>query len=140
LRVIHFTVGATDPLEESAALNARFVQLAVGSGESQLGCLHLATGGNLPRRSIAQDCALLTVQGNITLIEDSTGLRLPIWGGMGVVLNANEYFALESDVGGIMLLIQGQQLRALESGISTPQRIMGQHWPGEELPLRTGDQ
>jgi hypothetical protein len=134
VQVIHFTEGATDPLEEIASHDARFVQLLAGSGENQLGCLHLGAGGNLARRSISRDCALLTVHGGITFIEDGTGLRLPVSGGMGVLLNANEYFALESDQGGIMLLVQCQHLRALESGISTPQRIMGQRWPGEDLP------
>lgn len=74
---------------------------------------------------------MLTVHGSVTLIEDSFGMRLPVSGGMGVVLEANEYFTLESDEGGIMLLIQSRHLKALESGISTPQRIMGQRWPGE---------
>lgn len=132
MQVIHFTEGATDPLQEIAASDARFVQLAEGSGESHLGCLHLGPGGNLPRRSISQDCALLTVHGKITLIDDS-GFRLPVSSGMGVVLNANEYFALESDAGGIMMLIQCPHLKAHEGGISTPQRIAGQHWPGEQL-------
>ena len=121
MQVIHFTEGATDPLEEVASRDARFVRRAVGSGESQLGCLHLGAGGSLPRRSIAQDCALLTVHGSITFIAERTGLRLTISGGMGIVL------------------IQCQQLGALESGLSTPQRISGQRWPGEALPRSTAE-
>jgi len=55
VRVIHFTEGATDPLEEIASRGARFVQLVAGCGESNVGCLQLGAGGRLARRSIPQD-------------------------------------------------------------------------------------
>ncbi len=138
MKIIHFTEGATDLIEETASSAASFVRLAEGLGESRVGCLHLNAGASLPRRSIAQACALLTVNGSITVIESNTGLRLDVSGGMGVVLSANEYFALESHNGGVMILVRCQRLRALESGISTPQRIRGQRWPGEESPAGIG--
>jgi len=130
VQVSHFTEGATDPLQEIAARGAHFVELTVGAGDSHLGCLHLEAGGNLPRRSISQDCALLTVRGSITFIEDS-GLRLAVASGTGVGLNANEYFASESHGGGIVMLIRCPHLTAHEDGISTPRRIAGQQWPGD---------
>jgi hypothetical protein len=138
LQVIHFTEGAADPLQELEAHGARFVQLAEGSGESHLGCLHLGAGGKLPRRSIYEASALLTVHGSVTFIEDS-GLRLEVAGGMGVMLIAHEFFALESLAGGIMVLIRCRHLKASEGGISTPQRISGQRWPGEASPGGMGD-
>jgi hypothetical protein len=130
VQVIHFTRGATDPLRQPRVHDAHFVQLAAGTGESRLGCIHIGGGGSLPRRSVPHDSTLLTVHGNITLIAD-TGLRLRLASGMGVVLSANEHFALETDEGGIMLLIQCERLEALEGGISTPDRIRGQQWPGD---------
>lgn len=130
MQVIHFTAGATDPLIEPGVKGARFVQLARGSGEARLGCLHLAAGSGLPRRSMPQDAALLTVQGNITVVADD-GLRLDILSGVGIILSADEFFSLESSTGGVMLLVQCQNLGALESGISKPERIRGQKWPGE---------
>jgi hypothetical protein len=130
LQVIHFTAGATDPLTEPHVQGARFVQLARGSGAAQLGCLHLAAGGSLPRRSMPHDSALMTVHGTISVIADD-GLRLDICSGVGVTLNAGEYFSLESESGGVMVLFQCQRLEALESGISSPERIRGQDWPGD---------
>jgi hypothetical protein len=129
VQVIHFTEGATDPLIEPRAQAARFVEIAEGSGESHLGCLHMAAGGNLPRRSMPRDSALLTVHGNITVIADS-GLRLDILTGVGVILSAEENFTLERDTGGAMVLIQCEHLKPLEGRISTPERIRGQQWPG----------
>ncbi len=102
-----------------------------------MSCLHLNAGGYIQRRSIAQESALLTVHGSVTLIDDY-GLRLEVSAGVGAVLKADEHFALRSVQGGIMFLIQCQQLRALESGISTPRRIAGQRWPGEESPAGIG--
>ena len=130
MQLIHFTEGATDPLEESESRAAHFVRLIEGSGSSQLGCLHLQSGGKLGRRSIDRKSALLSVQGSMSVIQDS-GLRLEMLAGMGVVLEANEVFALESDTGGIALLVQAERLLALADGISTPARIQGQRWPGE---------
>jgi hypothetical protein len=105
VQVIQFTEGATNPLIEPRVHAARFVQLAEGSGESHLGYLRIRGGGGLPRRSAPQDAALLTVQGTITIIADS-GLRLEVASGVGVVVNADEFFSLESAAGGIMVLIQ----------------------------------
>jgi hypothetical protein len=54
---------------------------------------------------------------------------------MGLVTKAGELDKLQSDGGGIVLLIESDTLEATESAISTPERIMGQFWPGERDAL-----
>jgi hypothetical protein len=61
VEVIHFTVGATDPLPSLLAHGARSVPLAEGSGQTRLSCLHLAAGSQLSEPLATYDCALLLV-------------------------------------------------------------------------------
>jgi hypothetical protein len=133
LRVIHFTAGATDSLLASNARGAQFVPLADGVGDAHIGCLRLAAGGRVPSLPMSQACVLLIVQGEL-VFEWGTTMRLELSAGVGVVLNAGEQCALVSRDGAILILVQSNDLEAHDCGISTPQRIMGQRWPGEAIP------
>ena len=130
MQVIHFTEGATDPLQGFGAQSARFVSLAEGGGDTHLSCLYLDAGARIDRPSTSHDCALLLVHGQVIFAAES-GLRLDLSAGVGVVLKAGEYYRLESARGGILLLVESAVLAATEGGLSTPSRILGQRWPGE---------
>ena len=58
-------------------------------------------------------------------------------GGMGVVLDAGNAVRVWSDDGAVLILVEAPRLIATRRGISTPDRIMGQGWPGEVPPRRT---
>ena len=58
---------------------------------------------------------------------------------MGIVLGTGERYSLESSKGAILIIVEAKQLSPTREGISTPQRIMGQRWPGETatiVPIR----
>ena len=130
--VIHFTQGATDPLKGFNESGARFVPLADGTGDSHLSCLHLEKGGSISAPSISHGATLLVVHGRMT-ITTHIGARIEFSGGMGAVFNPNEPYTLESDAGAIVLIVEADQLRPHQRGVSTPERIMGQKWPSDVL-------
>ncbi|MGH8226501.1 MAG: hypothetical protein ACREU3_01135 [Steroidobacteraceae bacterium] len=133
MQVIHFTAGASAPLEAFGARGIRFLPLAAGPTErdARLSCLHLAPGGRIDETPHLHDCALLTVQGRLTLWAEESGGRVDLFAGMGVVLSAGEPAHLESEEGAILLLVESPQLMATAPGLSTPTQIAGQRWPGE---------
>lgn len=133
MRVIHFTAGATDSLLASNSRGAQFVPLADGVGDAHIACLHLAAAGRIPSLPMSQACVLLIVQGEL-VFEWETTMRLELAAGVGVVVNAGEECALASRDGAIVIFVQANDLEAHDCGVSTPQRIMGQRWPGEAMP------
>jgi hypothetical protein len=58
MQVIHFTHGATDPLESFDAAGANFLPLADGQGDNHISCLHLEMGGKIETPSITYATAL----------------------------------------------------------------------------------
>jgi hypothetical protein len=82
---------------------------------------------------MTQDCTLLIVQGDLVFESSEPSCRLELSAGVGVVLEAGEQVGLVSRKGAILILVQGPALEAHECGVSTPQRIAGQRWPGESL-------
>jgi hypothetical protein len=58
-------------------------------------------------------------------------------GGMGLVLGAGEAFRVESNEGAILIVVEAPRLIPTSRGYSTPDRIMGQCWPGERPPRKT---
>jgi len=130
VQVIHFTEGATDPLQISQARGARFVRRADGSGDTRIASVHLAPGGQIPELPITQSCVLRIVHGDVVL-KSASYRRLDLSAGVGLVMSAGEECSPESLAGAILVLMQGPGLEAHEGGISTPTRIMGQRWPGE---------
>jgi redox-sensitive bicupin YhaK (pirin superfamily) len=95
-----------------------------------LSCLHLEKGGSISAPSISHGATLLVVHGRIT-ITTQLGARIHFSGGMGAVFDPNEPYTLESHAGAIVLIVEADELRPHERGISTPERIMGQTWPSD---------
>src|ERR1700680_1136413 len=93
VKVIHFTEGAADPLEDFEARGVRYVPLASAQGEvgaSVVSCFHLSAGARITETPCVHDCVLLVVQGRLTLrgIDDPERIHLfpgrhDIYGGMG---------------------------------------------------------
>jgi hypothetical protein len=147
VKVIHFTEGATDPIEDFEARGVRYVPLASAQGEvgaSVVSCFHISAGGRITETPCVHDCVLLVVQGRLTLwgIDDPERLhlfpaRIDMFAGMGVVLNAGEPMRIESDEGAIVVAVEAPQLLATARGLSTPARLWHARWPGEQPPRRT---
>jgi hypothetical protein len=131
MQVIHFTHGATDPLESFGAVGARFLPLADGQGDTHISCLHLETNGKIEAPSITHAAALLVVHGRIIIEPDDTHARINIHAGMGAVFEPGESYSLGTDSKAIILIVESQELTATARAISTPQRIAGQSWPGD---------
>ena len=138
LHVIHFTRGSTDPVEGFRAHGVRVVMLADGAGadETYVSCLHFEPGGWIADPPTGRDSAILAVHGEVILHEARWGMRLDLSPGVGVVINADVRYRLESEAGAILLIVESEQLEATESGLSTPERVLGALWPGEELHER----
>jgi len=131
MRVIHFTQGATDPLWNPAS-GARYVPLADGFGTTHLSCLHLEPGAKVPEAPTGAATALLLVHGyGVLWTHHPSELRIDISPGMGFVFEAGARYSLQSRTEMIYLLVEATTLEATAAGISTPDRIRGQLWPGE---------
>jgi len=128
MRVIHFTVGAGDPLWGTGASGVDFVPMLTGDSAFQVGCLHLEKGAVADRLAPEHSCALLVVQGTATLLDPD---RIDLSGGMGIVVQRGENIRMESRGGAVLLIVESVGLEATEVAISTPDRISGQRWPGE---------
>jgi redox-sensitive bicupin YhaK (pirin superfamily) len=131
--VIHFTRGATDPLQDAGTRGAHFLPLADGEGDAHIGCVHLEPGATIESPSLTHAAALLVVHGRITVTAHAAGGIAWLSGGMGCVLKRDEAYSLESLVGAIVLIVEAHSLSAHLRGISTPQRISGQTWPSDAL-------
>jgi hypothetical protein len=137
IRVVHFTVGATDPVQEFCAHGVTVVPLADGAGadETYVSCLHFEPGGWIADPPAIRDSAILVVHGHVKLLSLEPTMRLNLLCGTGVVINADQRYRLESDTGGIIMIVEAECLEATERGLSTPERIWGQRWPDErDLP------
>jgi redox-sensitive bicupin YhaK (pirin superfamily) len=126
--VIHFTHGATDPLISFGAAGVRFLPLVDGPSECHVSCAHLDAGAKIPAPSQTHAAALLVVHGKVTVWTDC---RVQLSGGMGAVLAEGEAYRLETDTGAIILIVESTELTAHRRGISSPERIAGQTWPGD---------
>jgi hypothetical protein len=138
--IIYFVEGATDPIDEFDAKGVRYVPVASGPEDcdTKVSCFHLAPGAQMAEIPCFQDSALLVVHGRLTASADYWGgAGIEIYTGMGVVLDAGEGVRVKSDEGAIVMVFEAPRLIATSRGISTPQRIMGQSWPGERPPRKT---
>jgi hypothetical protein len=131
--VIHFTRGATDPLKFFDAKGVRFLPLADGSGECHLSCAHLDRGAAIEAPSLTHAAALLIVHGRITVTTEEPASRIEFLARMGCVFGKDERYSVHSDPGAIVLIVEADELAAHRRGISSPERIAGQTWPGETL-------
>jgi hypothetical protein len=130
--VIHFTVGATDPLEGFDATGVRFLPLAAGDGDSHLSCAHLEPGATIEAPSITHAAAVLVVHGRITITTE-LGARIDFYAGMGAVFRHDEPYGIEWDMGAILLIVESAVLIPHPRGISSHERIAGQIWPGDAV-------
>ena len=108
--------------------------LADGAGhdETYLSCLHFEPGGWIADPPVVRDTAILVVSGKVVLIGiEPVDMRLDLSPGVGITLNADEAYRMKSDTGAIVLVVEAERLEPTRGGISTPERIMGQLWPGE---------
>jgi len=89
VQVIHFTVGATDPVQGFRSHGVRSVALADGAGadETYVSCLHVEPGGWITDPPTVRDSTLLLVHGEATFRSIETGLRLELSPGVGLALN-----------------------------------------------------
>jgi hypothetical protein len=131
--VIHFTYGATDPLNSGDAQGVRFLPLADGQGDCHLGCVHLDPGAKLAAPSLTHAAALLVVHGRINLTNEEPFVRLQVHAGMGCVFDKHQPYSLDTEVGAIVLIVESDTLAAHARGISSPDRIVGQTWPSDIL-------
>ena len=130
MQIIHFTEGATDGLEGFQASDVRSVPLADGSGDTHLTCLHLSPKAYILDPPITHSHALLVVSGRVTVLFVNDG-RAFLSAGVGVVIDAGDRYSIESETGAIIIAVECKELTPTERAISTPERIMGQRWPGE---------
>ena len=133
MRVIHFTHGATDPLEGFGAKGVRFLPLADGQGDTHVSCAHLDPGAEIQAPSLTHATALLVVHGRITITHLVTDANINISAGMGVVFAKEEPYTFRSDTGAIVLLVESDELTPHPRGISSPERIAGQTWPSDTV-------
>jgi hypothetical protein len=133
MRVIHFTHGAADPLNDFGATGARFLPLGCGEGNTHISCLHLETDAQVSSPSLTHAAALLCVHGRISVTTEVPKTKIDIHSGAGCVVEKNEPYSITSDSGAILLIVESQELTADARGISTPQRIAGATWPSDSL-------
>jgi hypothetical protein len=139
LNVIHFTHGATDPVQGFRAHGVRVVNLADGAGtdETFVSCMHIEPGGWIVDPPSGRDCTMLVVHGQVTLEERRPyPLSHFLTSGVGVVLTADVPYSIASQAGAIVMVVEAERLQATQDGKSSPERIMGQTWPGERFDLR----
>jgi len=145
LNIVHFTHGSTDPLQGCRSHGVRVVMLADGAGadETYVSCIHIEPGGWVTDPPSGRDSVVLVVHGDVTLVEThpvtsrnaypGTVHHNGMSPGVGVVLSADTRYRMESEAGAILIVVEAERLQATESGKSTPERVLGQTWPGEDL-------
>jgi hypothetical protein len=131
MNIIHFTRGATDPLQGFGAGGASFLPLADGEGDPHISCLHLDSGGKVSSPSLTHAAALMVVHGRITVTTLYPPSKIDIHAGMGAFLEKDEPYSLKSEEGAILLILESDRLLPSERAISTPQRIAGAQWPSD---------
>ena len=105
-----------------------FLPLAEGRGDSHLGCAHLDPGATVAAPSLTHAVTLLVVQGRVTLRTVKPPNRFDLSAGAGAILQKDESYSLDSDIGAILLILETDELAAHPRGISSPDRIAGQTW------------
>ena len=132
MQVIHFTEGATDQLWGSRGRGARFVTLVEATGDVHVTCLHLSPGAYISDLSVTHDRSVLVIHGKVILRGGEPEHRLDLSAGVGVIIPAGQRFSIDSTEKAIVMTLEAQWLDPSLAAISTPARIEGQGWPGEE--------
>jgi hypothetical protein len=133
---IHFTWGATYPLDDGSG--AMRVTLLEGAGETRVSCLHLPPGTITRQCLVTQPFGLLVVHGKVTLfkrfgVKIGDGLPFDLLAGVGEVLEMGQHYRVRTEGGAIVLMVECDHLKATREGISDPERIRGQLWPGPHV-------
>ena len=132
MQVIHFTEGASDWFDGIVPNTLVLYHSPLGEGEAHLRCLHLAPGAPTNNPPATLDYAHLVGHCQILVIQDPGG-RANLLCGMGMIIKATVPCRLECERGAIVLAVGSQRPEPTARGISIPERIAGQHWPGQEL-------
>ena len=131
MKVIHFTEGAADFLESSRVSLTKFVPLLQGMGDTYLTCLHLLPGAMMVELPTSQACALIVVSGFMTANTFEPNVSVELRAGAGVVIEEGEGYSLESREGAAVIAVNAERLDVSKEAVSSPERVMGQIWPGE---------
>ena len=132
MKVIHFTEGAAEHFESSQVTLTKFVPLLQGTTDTYVTCLHLLPGASIVELPTSQECALIVVSGSATILNAAPRFSVDLWPGMGVVVEEGEGYALQSSEGAVVIAVNAERLNVSKEAISTPDRILGQTWSGEE--------
>ena len=103
-----------------------------GEGDAYLRSLHLVPGIPINDPRATRDCARLVVHGQVLVIQDPGG-RANVLCGMGMIIKGIVRCRLEGERGAIVLAVESQRPEPTAQGISIPESIAGQHWPGQEF-------
>ena len=135
MKVIHFTEGAAEFFESSRVSLTKFVPLLQGAGDTYVTCLHLLPGAMMVELPTSQACALIVISGFMTVNTFEPNVSVELRAGVGVVIEEGEGYSLESREGGIVIAVNAERLNASKEAASTPERVMGQVWPGEKAAV-----
>jgi hypothetical protein len=72
------------------------------------------------------------VSGFMTANTFEPNVSLELKAGVGVVVEEGEGYSLESREGAVVISVNAERLDVSKEAVSTPERVMGQIWPGEE--------
>ncbi len=128
MQVLLFTPGCLDLEGFRKNGTVAIMSLAASSGESEVSCLCLAPGGSVtvPPATYAQ--LYLVVNGQVTGVFDHS-LRIEIWAGVGIALEASDSCRLESIAGAVLIAVESAGITVDPCGLSVPERVRGQPWP-----------
>ena len=132
MKVIHFTEDAAEPFESSQVSLTKFIPLLQGTAVTYVTCLHFLPGASVVELPTSQECALLVVSGSATVLNFEPRFSVELIAGVGVVVEEGEGYALETIEGAIVMAVNGERLNVSKEAISTPERIMGERWPGRK--------
>ena len=138
MKVIHFTEGAADFFESSRVSLTKFVPLLQGTGDTYVTCLHLLPGAMMVELPTSQACALIVVSGFMTANTFEPNVSVELRAGVGVVIEEGEGYSLESREGAVVIAVNSEKLNVSKEALSTPERVMGQIWPGGK-PIASGN-
>ena len=132
MQVIHFTEGASDWSTDFLANTLVLYHSSWGEGEAHVRCLHLLPGIPINDPHATHDCAHLAVHGQLLVIQDPGG-RVNFLCGKGMIIKGIVRCRLESERGTVVLAVESQRPEPPAQGISIPERIAAQRWPGQEF-------
>ena len=132
MQVIHFTEGASDWSTDFLANTLVLYHSSWGEGEALVRYLHLVPGTPINDPPATHDNAHRVVQSQVLVIQDPRG-KANLLCGMDMIIKETVRCRLESERGAIVLSVESQRPEPKAQGISIPERIAGQHWPGQEL-------